>query len=250
MASPKLPKRLEKEPLIDAVFEIRFTSEVPASNLLPGILFSQLKGEKIIGALPITQIPKPVRDADPNLQFAPVNRLEWNRFVVNIGDRSISIGCKLPYPGWSAFRSAICEVGSLLAKSDIVKAVERYSIRYVDLIPSAIIDKKALPVDLELRLAGHILSNEHFQVLMEISEGEFVNAVRVISSAIAKLPTGDSQEGMIVDIDTIANTQGDAIDVFLDRFSEKLDAIHVINKKMFFDALTNEIIETLGPVYD
>jgi hypothetical protein len=35
----KLPTKLKKEPLVDAVFELRFYSSAPASSIFPGFFF-------------------------------------------------------------------------------------------------------------------------------------------------------------------------------------------------------------------
>ena len=59
-----LPIKLLKEPLIDAVFELRFMSSISASNVLPGYLFSKLDGKKTIERLPAADFPRPMRDMD------------------------------------------------------------------------------------------------------------------------------------------------------------------------------------------
>jgi len=76
------------------VFELRFASAipVPASVILPGVLYNMLKGDKCIEQLPISQLPKPIKDADPNLKFAPLSRVVWKGVFINIGDFSVSIG--------------------------------------------------------------------------------------------------------------------------------------------------------------
>ncbi|MDD1616675.1 MAG: hypothetical protein CG439_1815, partial [Methylococcaceae bacterium NSP1-2] len=103
-----LPKKLNKEPLLEALFELRFTCDFPASTILPGLLFSKLDGDKRIEQLHAAQIPLEIRNSDPNLQFSPVSRLVWENFHINIGDRNISISCQFPnYPGWFKFKEAI-----------------------------------------------------------------------------------------------------------------------------------------------
>ena len=86
-----LPTKLKKEPIVDAVFEIRFKSVAPVSMILPGVFFSRLDGEKTLSELPAAQIPKHVRDIDPNLQFAPTQQIQWNGFVISFSDKSIVI---------------------------------------------------------------------------------------------------------------------------------------------------------------
>ncbi|MGD0961529.1 MAG: TIGR04255 family protein [Methylomonas sp.] len=246
----KLPIKLQAEPLIDAVFEVRFTCAFPASNILPGLLFAKLEGNKKFESLPVAQLPKQVRDVDPNLQFSPLSRLDWDQFYINIGDQSLSIGIKHPYPGWSNFRPAIVRILKIIKDSQIIGSIERYSLKYIDLIPSANIKDQVLFINADVTLAGHKLEKEAFQLRIEITKNNFINAVHVISSAKAIIQTGEYREGLIIDIDTISNQKFSSIEEFLVDLEEKLSAIHDINKEIFFDCLTADTIKLLGPVYE
>lgn len=103
-----LPTKLKKEPIVDAVFEIRFKSVAPVSMILPGVFFQPgLDGEKTLSELPAAQIPKHVRDIDPNLQFVPTQQIQWNGFVISFSDKSIVIAVSFLYPGWTAYGNVI-----------------------------------------------------------------------------------------------------------------------------------------------
>lgn len=154
-----LPKKLKKEPLIDGVFEIRFTSAFPAGGILPGMLYGKLDGNKTIEQLPVGQLPQAMRDADPNLQFAPLSRLDWERFYINVSDRSVSIGFKHPYPGWISFKPAITKVMEALKEASFIKSVERYALKYIDLLPATNLREQADFVNFDVTLAGHKLEN-------------------------------------------------------------------------------------------
>ncbi|MEQ6343010.1 MAG: TIGR04255 family protein [Gammaproteobacteria bacterium] len=246
----KLPTKLKKEPLIDAVFELRFTSVVPASSILPGILFSQLNGDKSIERLGAADLPKQVRDADPNLQYAPIIRINWGSFLIFISDRSVAVACKLPYVGWSAFKPAIIEVVRLLKDVGIIKSVQRYALKYVDLLPALDAKDQVSLLNIEISLGNHKLEKEIFQVRVEIPKDGFTHAVQVASSAEATMLDGVKKEGIIVDIDTAKNIDNEGLDGFLENLPYKLDAIHATNKAMFFDCLKPETIIALEPVYD
>lgn len=245
-----LPKKLKKEPLIDAIFEVRFAGKMPASVVLPGVFFSRLHGEKNIENLPIAQIPKPMRDADPNLKFAAISRIDWDKFFVNVGDFSISVSCKYPYPGWDNFRSAIVEIVAILAESNIVEKVERYSLKYVDLFPASDDQQKVSMLNVKVSIAGHDLKKEPFQIRIEIPKDGLVHVVQLVSSANAVLHNGTKKEGLIVDVDTLASLEGVPMQSLLDEFPAKLDSIHAANKAMFFDCLLPETITSLEPSYE
>lgn len=245
-----LPIRLKREPLLDAVFEVRFTSEFSAASVLPGILFGNLDGKKSIEQLPLSQIPQAVRDSDTNMQFAPLSRLVWGQFYINIGDRSVSVGFLNPYPGWLGFKPAIMTVMSALKDSKIIKNVERYSLKYIDLIPATDLREQVSLVNSQVTLAGHKLEDQVFQIRLDIPIKEFLHAVQVVSSATATLQTGEIRQGLIVDVDTICNQQEVGFEDFLNGLSENLDAIHQANKEMFFDCLMPQTIKALEPEYE
>jgi uncharacterized protein (TIGR04255 family) len=246
-----LPKKLKKEPLIDAVFEIRFTSAFPAAGgILPGLLFGRLEGNKMIEPLPVAQLPQVMRDTDPNLQFAPLSRLDWGQFYINVGDRSVSIGFKHPYPGWSNFKPAITKVMEALKDANIIKSVERYALKYIDLLPATSLREQVALVNLDVILAGHKLEEEAFQLRLEILRDGFIHAVQVVSSATVTLHSGESRQGLIVDVDTIANQKSISFDELLNEFSDKLEAIHQANKKIFFDCLKPQTVTALEPEYE
>lgn len=246
----KLPIKLKKEPLIDAIFEMRFSSATPASSVLPGFLFSRCEGNKSIEQLPASELPKPIRDNDPNLQFAPLTRLQWNRFVILIGDRSLAVGCALPYPGWVEFKPAILHIVNLVKEIGIVQTVQRFSMKYIDLIPSGAIEEQISQINLSVIIGDHTLKKETFSLRVEIPRDGILNAVQITSSAVATLPDKSTREGVIVDIDTIANVDNQDFGKWLEDLPERLEAMHAMNKSMFFECLHQEAIDALEPIYE
>ncbi|MHB1074607.1 TIGR04255 family protein [Thiobacillus sp.] len=245
-----LPAKLGKEPLIDAIFELRFSGSTPASVVLPGLLFSNLSGEKKIESLPASQLPKAIREGDPNLRFAPLSRLDWEGYFVNIGDQNISVSSKYPYQGWGNFKSAIIKVMDVLSASSIINGVERYSMKYVDLLTATDDRQKVSLINFDVSIANHKLTEEPFQLRIEIPRDGFINAVQVVSSAHAVLHNGKVMDGLVVDIDSFCKQDGISIQKVMEDFEEKLDAIHSTNKSIFFDCLRPETIESLDPKYE
>jgi len=246
----QLPTKLGKEPLIDAVFEVRFSSTAPASDILPGFFFSKLSGCGIIERLPIAQLPKPVRDADPNLQFSPLVRLSWNNFFISIGDSSLVIGCKIPYSGWSNFKPAIIEAVSCAMEIGIIQTVQRFSIKYIDLLSASSIRDQISLIRASVVIGKHTLEQENFTLKIEVPMNGFFHIVHIISSANALLADGSKRDGIIVDIDTITTVNNQEFQSWVTDLPEKLDTIHAANKSMFFECLHPETITSLEPVYE
>lgn len=253
MTTPKLPSKLAKEPLIDAVFEIRFASAIPASNVLPGVLYAKLAGEGqsiSIDRLPISQLPEAVRNSDPGLQYAPLVLVSWGQFNIMIGDKTISVSCKPPYPGWKTFRGAIRRIIKEVYEANIVQSVERYSIKYVDLIVQPDLRKQVSSLNWGVRLGSHNLSDEIATVRIEIRSDDYMHIVGVQTGAAFELPERGRCEGFIVDTDSICPSLNIDLSAFLAGMDEKLDAIHSANKVVFFDCLTQAAIDSLEPSYE
>ena len=245
----QLPKKLKNEPLIDAIFELRFSSSDSASNILPGFLFGALEGDKKIERLPAAEMPKQLRDSDPNLQFAPQVRLLWTDYVISIGDHNLSIGCKYPYPGWDAFKKAILGIINVVKGIPFIQTVNRFSMKYIDIIPSKGLQEQISLINTSIGIGGHVLEKEHFALRIDIPENETIHIVNITSSAVAKLQDGSTRNGIIVDIDTIADAKNQEFEQWIGELPEKLDIIHLANKKMFFKCLNPETIDSLEPVY-
>lgn len=241
-----LPTKLNKEPLLEALFEIRFESNISfISMILPGLLFNNLVGDKQIEQLSTAHIPDFIRLEDPNLKFAPISRVTWNNFYINIGEKVISIGCHAPYQGWENFKKAIIDVMDILKAQHIVHSVERYSVKYVNIIPMNTIEEQIASVNLNLSIANHTLSKEAFQIRVEIHEDDLIHVVSILSSAVVSIKDS-TKEGIVVDIDTIAITNGKP----LDEVYKTLDSTRLANKTKFFDCLTEKTVNFLEPVYE
>lgn len=248
----KLPKRLNNEPLIDAVFELRFKSDTSAADVLPGYLFSALDGDKKIERMGAAEFPKAMREADPNLQFSPLIKVIWDNFFIVIGDSSLGIACKYPYPGWSNFKPAILKIISAVSDSKIISNIERYSMKYVDLIPANDIEEQISSVNINVSLGGHKLQNNNFSLRMDISDEEnsLLHVVNILSSARTKLVDGSDREGIIVDVDTISFSKDELFDDWVKMMPDYLEKLHSQNKEMFFKCLHSDALEKLEPIYE
>jgi hypothetical protein len=247
----ELPTKLLQEPLVDAVFEFRFKSIAPVSLILPGLFFNELDGDKSLSELPAAQIPKQVRDGDPMLQFTPTHQMHWGNFVISFSDKSLQVGCKIPsYPGWTAFKAAIKNVINIINKTGLVTEADRCSMKFIDLIEKHSIEEQVAALNLNLTIANHRLKDQVFQCRMEVTEDNFVHIIQIVAAAQISRPGEEERNGLIIDIDTVCNLAAMSLSEFIDRLDEKLDALHSVNKRMFFDCLTDDAIESLEPKYE
>lgn len=248
----KLPTNLNKEPLIDAIFELRFSTQAPASSILTGIFFNNLEGEKTIEPLGNSAIPKQIRDTDPNMQFSPLVKIHWKEFFLLIGEKSIAVACKLPYPKWTKFKKAIKEVIQTIQASKYeIDGIQRYSLKYIDLIPVLNMTEPISSIlNIDISLGTHKLSKETFQLKIEQPSDKLIHIVEIMSNAQVTMIDRIDRHGIAINIDTICIVDNQKFDDFLINFDEKIDNIHSTNKDMFFKCITPKTLNELEPVYD
>lgn len=252
MAIKPLPTKLKKEPIIDAVFEIRFSSSVPASSVIPGFFFARLgMPEWKVDRLPVADLPSQIRLADPTLRYQPLTRIYWDNFLLMVGDSSLMVGCLIPpYPGWTQFQNRIIKAIEYLIESRIIQSIDRYSLKCVNLLEGKDLSEQIATINLEIKIGSHRISKELFTVRLELPHGNFLNVIQISADARAVLLRGGSRQGALVDIDTICNDPTNDTQKFLEKLPARLDEIHIENKKNFFDCLTPETISSLEPIYE
>ena len=244
----KIPVRLRKEPLIEAVWEVRFTSEKQnVADLLPGLIYQALPGRypKIV-RLPVADIPAPIAEQDPNLRYIPKIRLEGDSQAIQIGEHVLSLSCRRPYSGWKNFSADIRNLITVGRETGLINHLDRFSLKYIDLIQ--LVQPPDLSVlNIDLKLGGHSVTKQAVQLRTEIIEEGLIHIIQVVSPAKVSLP-GDATipEGVLLDIDTITSFKGDGSwgDV-----EKRLDVAHSASKRIFFDLLTEETIALLEPEY-
>ncbi|TKC83432.1 TIGR04255 family protein [Trinickia terrae] len=247
----KLPKRLTSEPVLEAIFEIRFRARTPVASILPGVLFTKLKAERV-EQLPAANLPELSRQADPIFRVLAVQKVHWDTFFILIGDESLAIGCKLPYPGWTKFGAAIGDVLTAVADTNLIEAVSRYSIKYINLLETDNSADALSKLNLEIKVGDGSQENINFQLRVELAHNKFISVVHAIASANAQLAdTSISKSGTIIDIDTIFNCESEIpFGEFLAQSSDLAKEIHEANKTLFFQCLKSKTIESLGAEYE
>ena len=100
-----VPKRLRKEPLLEAIWEIRFTSDRESvAELLPGLIYKAIDIEfPKIERLPAADLPSAIVQQDAKLRYVPTKRLEGSPYSIQIGEHVVSLSCRRPYTGWGNF---------------------------------------------------------------------------------------------------------------------------------------------------
>jgi uncharacterized protein (TIGR04255 family) len=268
MTAFQLPAKLKKEPLADAIFEIRFASAIPGSNIIPGALASRLLPDDLkFERLPASDIPSSIRDINPALRSQPLMRMHWKeRFFILIGDTALSLACKLPYPGWKGeegFKSHILKLIDHVTESGLIQSIERYSLKYTGVIDGKDIAEQIgrLKVDLRLgdlrlgergnlRPGEYRLKAEPFSIRVEIQDGETLHVVQLASPASVTSSDGTARTGILVDIDGLCEHKTSDLKLFRSELPDRVERLHARDKERFFGLLTPETLAYLEPIYD
>lgn len=242
-----VPKRLKKEPLLEAVWEIRFTSDRESvAELLPGLIYKALGTEfPKIERLPAANLPYAIVQQDAKLRYVPTVRLEGSPYSIQIGEHVISLSCRRQYTGWGNFEPKIMELAEILKETSLITRPERFSLKYIDVIPLPG-SPSLKPLRIVMKLGAHELTSNPVQLRTELHEDGFIHIIQILSSAQAVLSTGKRFEGLLLDIDTICHREPGE---FWSDFPPLLDRAHQLNKNLFFHLLTDETIDQLEPEY-
>jgi uncharacterized protein (TIGR04255 family) len=246
----RLPKSLENEPLIDAVFEVRFRGAPPLADILPGALFGVLKPMSGIQRLPAADIPFPLRTQDPALKFAPLLRLEVEQFLVSVGDSSIVLSCKLPYPKWPQFKEFIKTVSNEILKINVKPNIDRYALKYVNLIQNRQINQQLDKIRTKITLGDVEVKDEQVSLQVHHKEGKILHIMSVMTGAQGVLPDNTSVFGAVVDIDSIVIVESMSFEEFVGVIDVDVEALRQANKAKFFSCLTPEAIQEMRPTYE
>jgi uncharacterized protein (TIGR04255 family) len=245
-----LPSRLKKEPLVDVLFELRFSSNASFSDIVPGVFHTQLNGTKEIKRLPHSDLPKSIRDNDPNLQHSPLITVLWENYTIGIGDRILSINCNIPYPGWKQFRSTILDILRIIDGLKIIDSISRCSLKYVDLIEGESIKDQLSKTTLTISLDEKEISEGHTTLRVELPDNDLINIINIVTSARAKFHDNTLRAGVIVDVDTVKIFENHDNESWLQTLNDVINEIHESNKRTFFSCLTKPTVTSLDPVYD
>lgn len=246
-----IPKRLKKEPLIEAIWQVQFESAADTSigDLLPGILFTALRSQHAdlqLHRLPSADIPVQMAQIDPNLRHMAKYRMEDpnSPFMFQVGDRIITLNCRPPYAGWTKFKEKILSLVKIIENSNLVPVPIRHSLRYIDLLTLEPAPNLSF-LQVSMKLGAFDIQTRPIQTRIELLDGTCTHVVQVATPAQVQFPKG-VKEGTIVDLETFsAQSPKDWNEIAI-----QIDHLHDRSKALFFEnILTMQAIEKMEPEY-
>ncbi|QHA83571.1 TIGR04255 family protein [Pseudomonas mediterranea] len=244
-----LPIRLGKSPLVEALFEIRFQAQGPASSILPGFLYTKL-GCTEITKTPHAEIPDQIRQTAPELKFLPLTRLTWDKYFISLGDNNIVISSGYPYSGWPNFKQAIKKILSIAHELGLIGNIDRYSLKYLDIfeMPGFTAPGDGLSFNVGFPGIDNDMRTTHLRT--EIPKGSQHHIIQYFGEAQGNLPGGTVKKGQMLDIDSIQNLEKTNLEHLLSNFDSFMDKLHTPNKQLFFNLISTEGLKALEPDYE
>lgn len=239
------PNKIKNCPLVDALIEIRFSTNVD-KNAVFGLIYSQL-ADKFgnVQSLPINNIPEPIRLSDPNLLYAPyykANDICNNNIILQIGPRVITISSSPTYIGWNTFSEYATSIVRKIQNASLSINIERIGLRYINFFANTdIFDKKT---KISINLDGEEIQYNQTLLKTEIYNNQYKSIVQLINGGVARIINPQQQQiGSVLDIDTyrVDNLQNAITD-----FSKIINEAHDEEKRIFVKILSENFLNQLG----
>lgn len=239
----RLPVRISHCPIVEAIFEIRFISAEPWATM-PGLLHAKIR-EKFPAQkqLPIASVPEEVRRQDPNLARLPLMQFQGEKFLVQLGERMVSLATKPnAYPGWTAIKAELQWVLDRLQSAGFVSEGERLGVRYIDFFTEDVFQNLILG----LQIGGKPLIGVQADVATVFRRDPVIMRLQLTNGAIVAR-SGGPQRGSVLDVDAwLTALDFNVFEESLNRFGE----VHRAIKELFFGLLRPEYLATLNPEYE
>ncbi len=232
-----LPKAISPCPILDAVFEIRFTTKIHPSAVF-GMIYNILQADfPKVENLPILQLPEALRAADPNFKFKPHYRISNQYFVTQIGTDVLTISSFPEYAGWDRFSKQIFTILESIEKASIIDTVLRIGIRYINFFDNDIFKN----IDLKICIGKDDIAYKNTIVRTEIEQKSYKSSLQVANNV-----NHNNKLGSIIDIDTF--TESNLTNLFQNKEHLISDA-HTKEKELFYSLLKEDFLKTLNPTY-
>lgn len=238
----KKAKRISPTPIVEAIVELRFTSDTSSSAI--ALALGKKLGDTFpeIKELPILNLPVELRNSDRNLRYTPTHRLEGKNYSINIGGSVLSLNftrtSDQDYIGWDDYRAKLEEVLEVFNENFKIDIFERIGVRYINSFkvtdfPGALRVKLELPFD-DKRV--DLSENSTLGFIVD-SEKQIKCRVQINGGATLRKPEG-TEKAAILDIDCFTEeivAGEDALTV--------IDKAHTLEEEVFFELIDDKYAE-------
>lgn len=241
----QIPKKVEKSPITQAVYEIRFNSEIEKEiiyyNFLQ-VISNELK--TTANELPFNKVPDFIRNGDPYMRYQPCYRFQNDNHVVQFSQYSLIFSYLPPYDSWQVWYDMFAKILNGIKDSELAPNlfIERIGIRYIDVIEGLLRDN--CKVSYLLGDQKYEFSDKKIKFRAELCEND-----KAIILKIKNLQKRDNMFDTLIDIDVIKKYEHLSFSEYLANDFKNLFELHEISKQYFFGLLSDNSLEKLGAQY-
>ena len=240
----KIPKRLKRNPIVDAVAEVQFTSSLPSEVIL-GLVYEKVKDK--FGQpknLPIVQLPSAMREKDPILKYQACYRFDKPGNVLLVGPHNVALSTT-PYTDWDAAKPLLSEILDKFDKLQLFSSIERIGLRYVNFFEKLNIFEY---LTLSLEVNKRSIASRSIVLRTEDKVDGFT-VITNVSNAANTVIAGETKEGSLLDLDIIRKQpeiqKGAVPQKLLELFTEA----NKLADDAFFGLLKEEFLSRFEPEY-
>lgn len=241
------PIKLEKPPIVEAVAEIKFQNDLLQSAVIFGSLYSKLSAlMPETEALQILEMPSNIIDTQPELKYAVHYRMKGGNFLVGIGKRILSVNyvCfNYDYDKWSKFKDIIDKVLNEFSQTNLISEIESVSVRYINLFDKSKEIDKLFNVGIDIG-SSHLPDYKNINIAATKEDGGISSTVQIGTNAILSSPL-EKLEGTLLVIELSKKET-----MKIDDASSSIELLHSTLEAVFFDTMSDDYINELGPVYE
>lgn len=244
------PKKLGIVPIVDATFELRFEpSDLSANELMLGLMHRELKDQiPKVSALPQATIPREMIQSIAALQYQPQRSLSGDQYHLALGPKVLALACIRPYSGWAAFSEMIRRTVDSLRNTDQVKEVERFSLKYRNIIEALPEVNQLGMLNVHLDVSSLPFGAKSTHIKVETAREQFDNLITIQTHTEVAINTTDERlRGILVDVDTIYQRE---LQNFWSDANHLLEKAHEVEKYLFFNILKPGTLESLNPEWE
>ncbi len=239
-----LPSRLDPCPIVEAAFEIRFTTSTPWIEL-PGLVSNLLDKKKYKGRkeLALYGMPDEWKQRIPGAVHIPHYQFTSDQFIVNLAPQMIGLCAQtMRYPGWNDVEKELRTFLESITSAGFMEEGARLGVRYTDFFDRDIFDN----VDLDVSIQGKPITDKERQFTTVFQEGRMTVRLVLANAAVMANAHGP-RRGSVLDVDVAF----DAMDFDLNpkNVLERFTEAHALIKTLFFGLIDDELLASLKPEY-
>jgi uncharacterized protein (TIGR04255 family) len=239
----RIPRKLKKDPIVEAILELQFTSDSIPEIVLGRLLSNGDWANWHSHRLPLSNVPAPIREQDPNLVHQPLFQLqrEDGSRIVKVGPNVLSYHALQSYPGWSVLEPELKACFGHLYSTLKEVIATRFGIRYLNVFTREHYIEDISKLEIAVTLAGEPLNgplNLNYQRTLTLQHNAMI---RIASVEFVQNPSPGMTALVDIDIFTPKDfraTSAREVDVWTAE-------AHDLLKAEFFTLLPDHLIDKL-----